>query len=401
MKFFIRICLYILLASPLVAQNQDSQFQLLDLVTKTPLELANINIKGTNFGTISNAEGIFPLGNLEPNTSIQISHLGYKTYTVAYKDIVASKIIYLEPFATNLEEIIVLNESIEKTLATIIATSAAALNKPLIVNTYYREFVKLNDKYTKFSDGIIRYKIAGNSKKMKTVSQVIQSRAANLISEDEEVLNVTAVNDIRNTMENQCGFNYLSKNIANKEFSEKYNYNLKSVPGKDGKEWYKIEFTPKPEVEELLAKGYITYDPDTKLISEVDFQSAASHLQYPKTINILIVKFALLNFKSHQSFQISNGNYVLSNGSSGAQIKIWNKRKYNDIVGFNYTILVTDFNKKMETLEAAKVNKERSLFSYGNQYTTKFWQQENSIVLTEKEQQIIQKLEKEVGTNKE
>lgn len=392
------ISLFLLIFCHTFAQENNIQFQIVDLITKNPLDLANITVKGSSLGTISNEEGVFQLGNLEPNSNIQISHLGYKTYTVSFKEMQSSKLIYLEPFTTDLEEIIVLNESIEKTLSTIIATSAAALNKPLVLNTYYREFVKVNDKYTKFSDGILKYKIVGNSKKMKTSSQVMQSRAANLIGEEEEALNIAAVNDIRNTIENQCGFKYLSKNIANKEFSEKYDYNLKAITGKEGKEWYKIEITPKEDVAELLATGYIIYDPATKLISEIDFHSAESHLKYPKTINILILKLALLNFKSHQSFHVVNGSYVLSSGSSGANIKIWNKRKYNDIIGFNYAILVTDFTKKTETFASNNENSERSLFPYGNKYTTKFWQQENAIVLTEKEQQIIQKLEQEAAS---
>lgn len=394
-NFFIR--LLFLFVIQLNAQENNNQFQVVDILTKTPLERVNIVIKGTTFGTISNEEGMFQLEDQKPETAIQFSHVGYKTYTAPFKEFKTTNIVYLEPFTTDLEEIIVLNEPIEKTLATLIATSSAQLNKPLVLNTYYREFVSVNDKYTKFSDGLLNYKILGTSKKMKTESQVLQSRAANLIGEDEETLNIAAVNDIRNTIEKQCSFTYLAKNFATKDFSEKYDYNLKSIPNKNGKELFKIEITPKPEVEELLSNGYIIYDPATKLISEVAIQSAESHLKYPKTINILILKLALLNFKILQSFKVVNGKYVLSNAGSEGKFKIWNKRKFNDFIGFKYDILVTNFTENLTTFNEKKSNNEKALFKYGNNYTTPFWKQENAIVLTEKEQQIIKKLEEEVA----
>lgn len=394
-NFFIRLLL--LFAIHLNAQENNNQFQVVDILTKIPLDRVNIVIKGTPLGTISNEEGIFQLETQKPEATIQFSHVGYKTYSAPFQELNASKIVYLEPFATDLEEIIVLNESIEKTLATIIATSTAQLNKPSVLSTYYREFVKINNKYTKFSDGLIKYKISGTSKKIKTASQVVQSRAANLVSENEEALNIAAVNDIRNTIEKQCSFYYLEKNIDLDDFSDNYDYNLKSIPNKEGKEIFKIEITPKPEVEELLVNGYIIYDPATKLISEVKLQTAESHLKYPKTVNILILKLAFLNLNTHQSFKVVNGNYVLSSASFGANFKIWNKRKYNDFIGFNYDILVTDFTQNLSNFNDQKANSEKALFKYGNNYTTPFWKQDNAIVLTEKEQQIIQKLEQEVS----
>ena len=84
-----------------------------------------------------------------------------------------------------LEEVVVSKVPIDQLLNTLVTTSMARFNKPIILNSYYREFVKINNKYSKFSDGLLDYHISGTTKKNKSQLIVKQSRTAQLISNEE------------------------------------------------------------------------------------------------------------------------------------------------------------------------------------------------------------------------
>lgn len=66
--------------------------------SQKPLTFATIQIKGTNYGTISNEEGFFRLhANFEKRDSIVFSILGYETKTIVFQSPDELSIIYLKP----------------------------------------------------------------------------------------------------------------------------------------------------------------------------------------------------------------------------------------------------------------------------------------------------------------
>ncbi len=78
---------------------------IVDEETNKPLPYANIEIKNTNQGTISNIEGKFEI-NLEPqNTILKISFIGYQTKTISINQPVANMEIKLIPTPLLGEEI--------------------------------------------------------------------------------------------------------------------------------------------------------------------------------------------------------------------------------------------------------------------------------------------------------
>ncbi|MBC8884310.1 hypothetical protein H9X57_15775 [Flavobacterium piscinae] len=64
-----------------------------------------------------------------------------------------------------LEEVIVTNKPIHQILAGILANSKNQLDKSIKLETYYREFVKINDNYSKFADGLIDFYVLPKKKK--------------------------------------------------------------------------------------------------------------------------------------------------------------------------------------------------------------------------------------------
>ena len=395
MKNKIRVFILFLFIQLGYAQDKQVIYYLQDIITKKPIQNANITFQNSSLGTVSNDEGAFQL-EYKSNVEFTISHLEYKKYSLKLSDLNNdSKIIYLEQNTVELEDVIVTKEPIEQFLLKAINISKAKFNKPIVLNTYYREFVKVNDKYTRFTDGLIDFHMNGNTKKTDTDLIVNQSRAAKLISEDDETLDLASGLDVRNATTKQYNFYNLEKILFDSDNYEDYDFELKSKINKLGTETYIINFQPKGDLKKYLYKGTVVFDPNTYLISDLEIASDQANIQYTKVINILIIKASLLDLKLKSSFKVSNGNYLLSFTSRKGKLKIWNKKKYNEIIEYKSDLVVTDYKKDDLTYNKKAVYNDRSLYERGNQYTDKFWLKNNSMVLTDEEQQVITRLEQE------
>ncbi|SHJ13866.1 carboxypeptidase-like regulatory domain-containing protein [Flavobacterium terrae] len=363
-----------------------------DSATKEPIQSATITVKNSGFGTVSNDEGAFQIYALN-NAEITISHLQYKTTTITL-DKIADKTntIFLDLNTLELEDIIVTKEPIHELLYKAVETSRNKFNKPIVLNTYYREFVKVNDKYTRFTDGLIDYHMSGS----KADLIVNQSRAAKLITEDDETLDLASGLDVRHATTKQYTFYTLEKIIFDGKNYKDYDFELKSRIEKSGSEVYIINFKPKEDLKKYLYKGTVVFNPESYLITDVDIASDQTKLEYTKVINILIVKAALLGLRVKSTYKITDaGNYVLAFSTRKGKLKIWNKKKYNETLEYKSDLVVTDFKKDDLNYNRKDVYNDRSLYKRGNKYSDKFWQKNNSMVLTDDEAQIIKKLELE------
>lgn len=99
----IRIFL-VLLCITSIACAQEHQLILKDSETNQPIADANLSYANTSEGTISNSDGVVRVVSKD---SITISHLGYITKRLGYADYSATGIIYLQPTATVLDEVVV------------------------------------------------------------------------------------------------------------------------------------------------------------------------------------------------------------------------------------------------------------------------------------------------------
>jgi len=394
MKNIFFISLLFLIVINVTAQENNNQFQILDIITKVPVANANICIKNTTISTISNDEGIFQMSD-NKESEIMISHLEYKKFFTKLSQVDQTRIIYLEPLTNELEEIIVTKEPIHDLLYKAIENSKSKFNLPIILNTYYREFVKVNDKYTRFTDGLIDYHMTGS----KANLIVNQSRAAKLISDDDETLDLASGLDVRHATTKQYSFYTIEKILFDSKNFEDYDFELKSKTEKSGNELYIINFKPKSGLKKYLYNGTVAFDPNTYLISDLEISSDQSNIQYSKVINILIIKASVLDLHVKTSYKINNGIYLLAFSSRRGKIKIWNKRKYNDTLEYKSDLVVTNFQQEDFSYNKKETFNNRSLYERGNKYSEKFWLKNNSMVLTDEELKIIQKLEMETNPN--
>lgn len=366
-----------------------------DAVTNEPIIAASIGVKNSGLGTISNEEGNFQL-TAPKSVDILITYLGYKTATIPATEFTeATKTILLEQSEEVLEEVMVVNIPLHIYLRDIIAVSKARFNKPILLHTYYREFVKSNNKYVKFSDGLLDYHISGSTKKTKSDVVIKQNRSFLLIDEEEDE-GSNSFQDLQKVISRSYEFAYFTERLLDEKHYEDYDFELKSKKDKSGNELHTISFEPKTEVEKALHKGTITFDPKTKLICEVETTLAPSHMKYLRTINLLIAKISVLDSKYKASFKMVNSNYFMNYSNRYSKARIWNK-KHDYLEESRSDLVVTDFEKDDLNFNKKEVYNKKRLFDKPTHYTEKFWQKNNAIVLTAEEEEIIASLEKEVA----
>lgn len=376
------------------AQNVAIRGLIKDAVSKEPVIAASIGVQNSGLGTISNEEGNFQL-SAPQSAKIIVSCLGYKTQVIPVSEFQEDiRLISLEPAEEQLEEVMVTKVPLHEYLRDVFITSKARFNKPILLHTYYREFVKSNGKHVKFSDGMLDYHISGTTKKTKSDLVIKQNRSFLLIAEEEDEGSSSFVS-IQTGVSKSYGFDHFIETLLEDNNNQNFEFTLKSKKSKSGEELYTISYEPNANVEKALPKGTVTFDPKTKLIYEIETYTSPSHMQYAKVINFLIAKASILEMKYKVSYKMVNNNYLLSHSNHYGKVRIWNK-KHNYLEECRSDLIVTDFEKD-QPFDKKSVFKKKRLFDKPTQYTEKFWQKNNAIVLTAEEEKVIASLEKEAA----
>jgi hypothetical protein len=363
--------------------------KLTDRETNEPVIAASIGVKGKASGTISNEEGMFQL-NVATEDQIMVSCLGYQPIAISAADFSEeTKNIFLEQSEELLQEVLVTKVPPHELLREVMAVSSARFNKPIHLQTYYREFVKRDNKYSNFADGLVDYHVTGNTKKTKADIIVKQNRSISLAKTEED--EGFAMLTVESGITTAYGFSFLNE-LYTKDKYEWFDFELKSQTDSHGVMMYVITLNPKPEIEKALTRIVITYDPKTKLIYDIDMRMADSHRQYLRQRNYLIVKMAILDMEYKSKYKMVGNNYVLSYSNRYAKVRFWNKKR-EVLMESRSDMIVTNFGVE-HGYDKKSVFKKRFLYEKPQQFSTQFWQHNNAIVLTDEEQQIITNLEK-------
>lgn len=361
-----------------------------DATTMLPIESVSISTQNSNLGTISNAEGKFRLVFSDDLSAIQFSHLNYQVYAYALKTGETEVEIFLEPKSFQLNEILVRSKPTKELLSDAVAASKKKLEKSIVLNTYYREFVKVNQEYTSFSDGLLDY----NVKRKSGVSDlyVKQCRSIKLTEEpiDERAKNSQSfyLYDVRDAVEQAYKF----KNINRILNSKSYDFEIETKTDDKGNSIEIVTILPKEGVELPLYTGTVVFDVKTKLILEIDVKISPKHKVYAFDVNIAFLRFKMYEDGRKSSFRIDGDKYILVYNQNKLNAYINYKGKFEDTFEFMSDMVVSDYKEGEFDFDRSKRHKEKSLFSAGNHFTEEYWKTQNVILLTEEEQKVLETL---------
>jgi len=390
MKKSFTICLLII-ASFAFSQSRTVTGIIKDATTSIPVESVSIGVSNSNLGTISHEDGKFRITLPENNNTIAFSHLYYNLETYIVKQNDTEIEIFLKPKSFILEEVVINHKPGKDLLFDAVKASKDKLEKSIVLSTYYREFVNVDSKYTSFSDGLVDYYV--KRKSGASDLEVKQSRVFDLkdekASEREKAIQSVNLNDIREAVINAYNFKGLNTILK----SEYYDFAVETKTEDNGSSIEIITIEPKEGVqEEMIYTGTVVYDAKTKLILDIDMQFSPENKKFNTVHNLLIAKAKINEFARKSKFKIDGDKYIMIYNQIKINFYIKFGKMINNTFESVYDMTTLDYKEGEFKLDKDKKYKERSLFDNGNKYTEEFWKKQNVILLSDKEEKIINSL---------
>lgn len=381
----------ILLVNSTFSQSKTITGIIKDITSSLPVESVSIGVSGSNLGTISNEDGKFRITIPENSNKIEFSHLYYKLETYSIKQNDTEIEIYLTPKSFALDEVVINHKPGKELLVNAVNASKEKLEKSIVLKTYYREFVNVDDKYTSFSDGLVDYYV--KRKNGASDLQVKQSRVFDLkdekASEREKAIQMVNLNDIRDAITHAYNFKALAKILKD----DNYYYGVETKTEDNGNGIEVITIQPKEGVEEeQLCEGTVTYDAKTKLILDIDIRFSPEHKKFNTIRNLIIAKAKFNDFARKTKFKIDGDKYVIIYNQIKINIYMKFGKMINNTFESVYDMTTLDYVEGEFKLDKEKKYKERSLFDNGNKYTEEFWKKYNVVLLSDAEEKIINSL---------
>ncbi len=165
MMIAVLFILLLSLAAASVALSQDMlsyksySGKILDEETNKPIVFANIILKGTNIGTVSNADGEFIIK--APGDwiveGLEVTHLGYKSKTLELAKLKERENeIKLEGASVPIDEVTVSYGDPEELLREAIANIPVNYsNEPVMLKAFYRETIQQNRNYVGVAEAVV------------------------------------------------------------------------------------------------------------------------------------------------------------------------------------------------------------------------------------------------------
>jgi hypothetical protein len=136
------------------------QGAVVDARSQTPLPYVSIGLMYSAIATVSNAEGRFSLAVSADHAtaSVEVRYLGYapQALRLAPALLATPQTLSLTPQPYALQEVSVTALSSTTLLKKAVRSTTARMLTPVVLNTYCREFARLNREYTKFADALVR-----------------------------------------------------------------------------------------------------------------------------------------------------------------------------------------------------------------------------------------------------
>ena len=386
-----KICILLLLISNQTwSQNNKIKGVIKDSETFKPIPYVSIysenELKNNSTGSISNENGEFTI-IINNKSKIVFSHINYEPFSLEPDGNL--KEILLKPKNYVLNEIVISNEKPKDYLKKIINLSKNKIDKNTLLKGYYREIVKVNNEYTKFSDALVDYYIKkSNGKSTLVLGQHRALKSNNLNNEDDKSIgNDNSVFNVKDFVKNAYNFETIEKLLK----SDDYEFERKIKKEANGDEYEYIGIIPNEESDEMLNKGYVIIDPKSKSILEFKIYTSENHLKNAKTRNLLIAKGKRTKFLVWSKFKIINNQYILTYNKKqvGMYIKMGKKVDHN--FDFASDLFVYEFKNNVEIPDNGYSKK--TLFEAGNSFTDNFWTKYNVFPLSENEEKFINSIQ--------
>jgi len=365
------------------------QGNIIDKNTSLPIPYCSIKLLNSNKTVISNTEGVFVFNKkIDNGDTILITSIGFMPLKIKVKDINirGSRVFMLEQDITLLDEVKIKPLVVTQVLAEAIKRSSEKYASPIILNGFYKEYVKRDSLLAKYADGIISYYIKKNKDwSPKIALQINESRVKEIVLVDEE------------DKMNELGTPISIKNLALfatptaspvMDSSNFKNYKFSMLETENNKKAaYIISFIPVVGSEKALYAGKIYIDKTTLLIIGLDYTVAPISEPYLKEVNLLGYRISSTSRLVSARYKIDDDNYYLVyvGKSFGMQI---NSKRYNQTNEFKSEFWLIEAQTK-DCVPFKNGYTKNALYKRGTNYNTEFWNKYDFVGNTEEELKFL------------
>lgn len=166
---FLSVAIFLILQSQnAIIYSQEEGFidgKVINRSTSRPIPFATIKLKNNQLGVYANAEGDFKISrnNDFNDDSLLISCIGYKQSSIAFKDLIGTRInkIFLAPVVYGLGEVKVVASGHKLNSLAIVNRAIKSIpknypDKPFTYISYYRDYQKREGEYLNLNEAIVQ-----------------------------------------------------------------------------------------------------------------------------------------------------------------------------------------------------------------------------------------------------
>ena len=324
------------MAIPLQAQQSFQEFhgKVFDKDTNEILVFANVGLKGTNIGTITNAEGEFILKvpNDTQENVVLISSLGYQSQSLTLAELSKGFAkIKLSPIVTQLSEVnLTAYSSAEKLVRAVFADKAKNnLEEDVLMTAFYRETIKKRNRNVSLTEAVINLYKQPNSSSERDVLELHKARK----NTDYRRLDTVA-------LKLQGGpFSALYIDVMKYPeyiFTDRsigyYNFSFASPSTVNERPVYVVKFKQKDEIPPPGYQGKLYIDAETLALTSASYsliignEKEASELfvkRKPRDVNVIPTRASY-----RVDYREKNGKWYYGYGSVQLSFKVDKRRKW-------------------------------------------------------------------------
>lgn len=376
------LCLLILLSFDVFAQLKFAGV-LIDAQNGEPIEYAHISIPNSTVGTSSNVDGYFELSLEESYDSLVITHINYqkkRIHVSVFSKGNSGTSIPMEPIATVLKDVVVVSKTPYEYLVGILSKTRGSMSHPFNSKFYYRESVKDNDDYSKYSDAMLICNYPMDKDGVQV--EVEQSRVVDLPRENDDAIDVISPVDVSKILQFQY-FDFLNRFLGEKRTY--YNFDMK-VDAYTDKVVFNITPANKSDKNMIYYHGQIVAEANIITHVMIAFDTLSNWEKSMFGMTAKVKSFVvLLDFKK------VNGNPTLVHGTVDLRMDFLHKR-FNQKNRYlsEFIALQTDIGERK--MDRRLLLRSKTIYKHGSKYNTPFWEGSNIPIRTEEERVLLRRL---------
>lgn len=385
-----------------IAQNIVIEGVIKDSKQKEALPYANIFLKGSYSGTISNQNGQFRIiiPKEKSSDSIVVSYIGYKTQTFCISKIKNPLEVFLEEDLATLNEVVIVGYTAE----TIIKKALEKIpnnyfSEPYKSTGFYRVTSQKDNSYIHLSEAVfdIYQSKIDNPKqqfKLEKIRAIKDEKASQGIDLGLKPNNIYGFDIVNNLDELE---------LLNKTGLKRHNFQLEDSELVNGAETHKISFDQK-DIKKSGYKGYMLIDKETFAFVSFNIQLSPKGVAYYKfgdaatraLMKIVGIDIDMTKNNYQIFYKKFRDKYYLNNVGNDATLTFKSDREhYNFTADTRVDYLITNIENQNvrqftneETLGQGKFIEQQNSI-----YDTDFWENYNIMLPTSDFNEIASMLE--------